>query len=161
MKKITLILAGIIISLTTFAQGKYGATPEDSLVCIESLIYKDYLKSDPDLAKQLWRKAYAICPQSQKSLYINGVKIYKSLAKEVLATTAVATFIVSWNCLFGNYQDLSGASHAGPLNSLLPVLALPLTPFTLSSPSLGLLLGKNLSTISLFEVKSSDTAKTA
>jgi len=81
MKKLALILTGITISLSTFSQGKYGATPEDSLVCIESLIYKDYIKSEPKLAMSLWKKAYSVCPGSQKSLYINGVKMYKTLIK--------------------------------------------------------------------------------
>lgn len=80
MKKITLILAGLLISLTTFAQGKYGATAKDSVVCIESLIYKDYLDSEPKLALKLWKVAYKTCPKSQKSLYINGVKMYGNLA---------------------------------------------------------------------------------
>lgn len=66
--------------------------------------------------------------------------VYKSLAKEVLATTAVATFVVLYNALVGGYTDLDGAQHAAIL-SALPSLVLPLTPFTLLSPSLGLLLG--------------------
>ena len=82
MKKLALILIGLTVSLTTFAQGKYGATPEDSVTCVESLIYKDYMKSDPKLALELWRVAYRVCPQSQKTLYINGVKLYEGLAKK-------------------------------------------------------------------------------
>ncbi len=82
MKKLALIITGLVISLASFAQGKYGATPEDSVKCIESLIYKDYLKADPKLAHSLWRVAYKTCPQSQKTLYINGVKIYEGLAKK-------------------------------------------------------------------------------
>ena len=82
MKKIALIFTGLIISLTTYSQGKYGATPADSIVCIESLIYKDYIKNEPTLALDLWRVAYKTCPQSQKTLYINGVKMFKSLAKK-------------------------------------------------------------------------------
>jgi tetratricopeptide (TPR) repeat protein len=82
MKKIALILTGLIISLTTYSQGKYGATPEDSVICIESLIYKDYMKNDAALALELWRVAYKTCPKSQKTLYINGVKMYKTLAKK-------------------------------------------------------------------------------
>mmetsp|Transcript_23946 Transcript_23946/g.29458 ORF Transcript_23946/g.29458 Transcript_23946/m.29458 type:complete len:576 (+) Transcript_23946:244-1971(+) len=67
--------------------------------------------------------------------------IYKNLAKEVFATTAVATSVVAWNAIFGEYQDFLSVTHPGPLaDTLLPVLALPLAPFTLSSPSLGLLL---------------------
>jgi len=72
------------------------------------------------------------------SIFSSGV--YKSLAKEVLATTAVATFIVVWNGLVGGYTDLDGAQHAAVIANVLPQLVLPLTPFTLLSPSLGLLL---------------------
>lgn len=82
MKKIALILVGLIMSLTSFSQGKYGATPEDSITCIESLIYKDYMNNDPVLALELWKVAYKVCPQSQKTLYINGAKMYKTLAKK-------------------------------------------------------------------------------
>ena len=70
--------------------------------------------------------------------------IYKSLFKEVGATTAVATFLVVWNILFGQYQDFLGVVHDGPFaQSILPTLSMPLTPFTLASPSLGLLLGES------------------
>ncbi len=81
MKKLTLAIIGLAISSLTFAQGKYGKTPQDSITCIESLIYKDYLKSDPTLAFSLWKKAYETCPQSQVSLYINGVKFYQDFIK--------------------------------------------------------------------------------
>jgi predicted membrane chloride channel (bestrophin family) len=73
------------------------------------------------------------------SFFASGV--YKNLAMEVIATTAVATFIFLWNMIVGEYQDFSGMYHEGVLkDSILPVLTLPLTPFTLSSSSLGLLL---------------------
>jgi hypothetical protein len=65
------------------------------------------------------------------------------LFKEVVATTSVASFVVVWNMIFGDYQDLLSVTHQGIFHdSLIPVLAMPLAPFTLSSPSLGLLLGK-------------------
>ena len=69
--------------------------------------------------------------------------IFQNISREVLATTTVAAFVVGWNAVFGDYQDLSGVTHAGVLkDSLIPILTLPLSPFTLLSPSLGLLLGK-------------------
>ncbi|MCO6500342.1 MAG: hypothetical protein J5I47_08205 [Vicingus serpentipes] len=80
MKKVVSIIVGIVLSVSAFAQSKYGATPQDSITCIESLIYKDYLKAEPKLALELWRKAYKVCPQSQKTLYTNGVDLYKDLA---------------------------------------------------------------------------------
>ncbi len=71
--------------------------------------------------------------------------IYKSLAKEVFATTAIASFVVTWNMIFGDYQDFNFVTHAGPMkDSIIPILCLPLAPFTLASPSLGLLLGEYL-----------------
>jgi hypothetical protein len=69
--------------------------------------------------------------------------IYKNLFKEVAATTAVAAFILIWNGYFGTYHDLESVVHDGPMkDSIIPILSLPLAPFSLASPSLGLLLGK-------------------
>jgi ion channel-forming bestrophin family protein len=58
----------------------------------------------------------------------------------VAVVTAVATFIVIYNALVGGYLDFDGVQHEAVILGL-PKLGLPLTPFTLSSPSLGLLLG--------------------
>ena len=67
--------------------------------------------------------------------------IYRSLFKEVAATTTVASLIIIWNMIFGEYQDLSSVTHPGIMHdSLIPIICLPLAPFTLASPSLGLLL---------------------
>ena len=66
--------------------------------------------------------------------------IYRSLFKEVASVTSIATFVVAWNCLFGEYQDLKSITHEGIFHGVLPLLQLPLAAFTLSSPSLGLLL---------------------
>jgi tetratricopeptide (TPR) repeat protein len=94
--------------LTTFAQGKYGATPEDSVTCIESLIYKDYLKNDPVLANDLWREAYRVCPQSRKSLYINGAKIYKALAKKEKDAAKKAAYLDTMVQVFDQRIEMFG-----------------------------------------------------
>lgn len=65
--------------------------------------------------------------------------VYKNLAGEVGLTTAIASFVVIYNCIAGGYTDLGGVDH-NALIPFLPVLSLPLTAFTLTSPSLGLLL---------------------
>jgi len=79
MRKIATLSLGIFLATVSFAQN-YGATPEDSITCIKNLIYKDYIKTDPKLALSMWKTAYKICPGSQKSLYINGASMYKTLA---------------------------------------------------------------------------------
>jgi len=71
------------------------------------------------------------------SLFNSGV--YKSLGGEVFAVTAIAAFVVLWNGLTGGFTDFNGVQHEAVVN-FLPMLTLPLTPFTLLSPSLGLLL---------------------
>ena len=58
---------------------------------------------------------------NMSTIFSSGV--YKSILGYVAATTAVAAFVCIWNA-----------------NKALPRLVLPLAPFTLSSPSLGLLL---------------------
>lgn len=74
-----------------------------------------------------------------KTLFNSG--IYKQVSREVIATTSVATFVFLWNMIAGGYTDLVGVQH-GPLitSPLVQVIGLPLTAFTLVSPSLGLLL---------------------
>ena len=37
--------------------------------------------------------------------------IYKNIGREVVACTAVATFVCGWNLLVGGYQDFSGVMH--------------------------------------------------
>ena len=67
--------------------------------------------------------------------------VYKNMAREVTATVAIATFVCFYNIVVGSYQDFSGVEHAGLIQSqVFPKLGLPLAPFTLASPSLGLLL---------------------
>lgn len=76
-----------------------------------------------------------------KSITDSGVN--RNLYKEVIATVSVSAFIILWNGVFGDYQDFSGVTHAGIFHdSSIPILALPLAPFTLSSSFLGLLLGE-------------------
>jgi hypothetical protein len=68
--------------------------------------------------------------------------VYKNLGREVAATTFIATFIFLYNLLTGGYTDLVGVQHAAIISAdWLPKLGLPLAAFTLTSPSLGLLLG--------------------
>jgi len=74
---------------------------------------------------------------------ITSSGVYKGVGREVLATTAIATFVVLYNCAVGGYADFEGIKHDALISSQwLPLLGLPLAPFTLSSPSLGLLLGE-------------------
>ena len=74
------------------------------------------------------------------SMFVSGV--YKNLGREVAATTGVAAFICLYNAFVGGYTDFEGQQQAALISSFwLPMIGLPLAPFFLMSPSLGLLLG--------------------
>ncbi|RMG78798.1 MAG: hypothetical protein D6707_09300 [Bacteroidetes bacterium] len=83
MKKVLLVLGLGMITVLADAQGKFGATPEDSVACVKNLsLYKEFYKQkNYKDALPGWRKAFQICPQSRKSLYIDGVNIYKYFIK--------------------------------------------------------------------------------
>ena len=75
-----------------------------------------------------------------KTLFNSG--IYKNVTKEVATTTGVAIFVFLWNMFAGGYTDLAGIQHGPVVESpFVQMIGLPLTAFTLVSPSLGLLLG--------------------
>ena len=75
-----------------------------------------------------------------QAIFSSGV--YKNLGREVALTTAVAVFVCAYNALVGGYTNLEGVVQPALLQSqYLPKLGLPLASFTLTSPSLGLLLG--------------------
>lgn len=68
--------------------------------------------------------------------------VYKNIGREVLATTTVAVLVCLYNALVGGYVDFSGTEHAAVItDALFTKAGLPLTPFTLCTSSLGLLLG--------------------
>jgi len=76
------------------------------------------------------------------ALFTSGV--YRNLGREVTATTSIAAFVCLYNALVTGYTDFEGVQHAALITSeWLPKIGLPLAPFTLASPSLGLLLGKS------------------
>jgi hypothetical protein len=67
--------------------------------------------------------------------------VVRSLTEELSLVAAVATAVCAYNALFAaGWDDLAGVRHE-PLVNFLPVLAVPTAFFTLSSPSLSLLLG--------------------
>lgn len=82
-----------------------------------------------------------------KTLFNSG--IYKQIGNEVALTVCVAMVVCGWNLLVGGYQDFAGVQHDAIITEKWAMMVgLPLTPFTILTPSLGLLLGE-ISTFSL------------
>lgn len=77
MKRILTIMFAAVISLTAFAQGRFGP---DSAECVKYLsYYQEYMKHNNNAeAIGPWREAYAICPvTASQNLLINGQKLMR------------------------------------------------------------------------------------
>jgi tetratricopeptide (TPR) repeat protein len=85
MKKFSWILIYLLLAGTAYSQkGKYGSTPEDSIACITNIsLYKEHFKQKNYTdAKEGWINVFNGCPQSQKSTYLNGIKMYTKYIKD-------------------------------------------------------------------------------
>tara|TARA_B100000886_G_C20425188_1_gene493609 strand:- start:3228 stop:4532 length:1305 start_codon:yes stop_codon:yes gene_type:complete len=81
MKKLLVLFSAFIsipLSANSLFDGKYGS---DSVQCVTNRsLYNEYVKQkNYEDAMPPWRKAYALCPKSTKSIYIIGAKLYKNL----------------------------------------------------------------------------------
>jgi len=77
MKKFSVILFALMLSLPSFAQGRFGA---DSAECVKYLsYYSEYMKQNNiEEATPCWRKAISVCPPTaNQNLLINGQKILR------------------------------------------------------------------------------------
>ena len=77
MKKILTMMFAAVLSLTAFAQGRFGA---DSAECVKYLsYYKEYLKhNNNEEAIGPWRQAYAICPPTaSQNMLLDGQKLMR------------------------------------------------------------------------------------
>jgi ion channel-forming bestrophin family protein len=69
--------------------------------------------------------------------------VVRQLLGEVMIIGGIATTVVLYNCLFvTGFTDFAMVQHPPVFNWGLPLMRLPLEPFSLSSPALSLLLGK-------------------
>lgn len=84
MKKQLFAVVMLAASFGASAQSKYGATPQDSLTCLENnSLYTEYVRQkEYRSAQPYWLKAVDVCPKFSKNLYIKGVTMYKSFIKE-------------------------------------------------------------------------------
>lgn len=82
MKKQLFTIALVFLTMASFGQ-KYGATPEDSISCLENTsLYKEFYKQKNYVdARGPWMNAVQLCPKSSKNLYIKGATMYKAFIK--------------------------------------------------------------------------------
>ncbi|MCU0320068.1 MAG: hypothetical protein MUE88_08320 [Flavobacteriales bacterium] len=78
---ITLGTLALLVATQATAQSKYGATPADSVTCVQNLsLYQEFMKQpggEKD-AYEPWKQVVRVCPTANKGIYQNGVKILTS-----------------------------------------------------------------------------------
>ena len=84
MKKSILIILALLSGGMAFAQGKFGATPEDSVTCVQSIsLYREFVKQkNYKDAKGAWITSWTTCPKARKFIHTDGEKMYKAFIKE-------------------------------------------------------------------------------
>jgi hypothetical protein len=87
-KPVGLIALFGLMVLTLSAQpdeSRFGNTPEEIEECKKSLsLYREYRdQNQMQDALPYWRDAFRICPQSAKTIFIDGVKFYTSMLDEI------------------------------------------------------------------------------
>ncbi len=106
MKKLSFIglaIAAMLFSTNVKAQ-KYGATPEDSVKCIQNLaIYLEFFKQNDFVnAYEPWKEIINNCPQSSKNAFIRGATLLKNLIAQKDITPAHRDSLMDE--LFGLYD---------------------------------------------------------
>lgn len=73
---------------------KYGSG-EDSIRCIKNLsLYRTYARQGNfEYAHTFWRVPFSECPQSSQNLYVDGVRIYKSLIDDAADETLKQQYV--------------------------------------------------------------------
>ena len=116
--------------------------------CIESMEDADSIS--PEIARRYRRTVYThddwVKHRQQDrffiylgSLFDSGV--FRNSEREVYVCTTISAMVCVYNALAGGYTDLMGGQH-GAIIPGLPVVGIPMTAFTVTSASLGLLLSK-------------------
>lgn len=79
--RITGLLVALVLVGSAQAQSKFGATPEDSVTCVNNLsLYQEAMKNSNVEegyrdAYGPWKEVLRVCPTSMKGIYQNGTKI--------------------------------------------------------------------------------------
>lgn len=128
----------------------YGATGFENF-CVEDDDNRAELISSPERARKFRRTVYTHDDwkmhrqQDRFLIYLGSMfrsGVYENSKREILFTTAIAAFVVVYNGLRGGYTDISGVVHPAPYPG--QVIGIPITAFSVTTSSLGLLLSKLL-----------------
>jgi tetratricopeptide (TPR) repeat protein len=101
IRNLAMVLA-LTVSIGAMAQSKYGATPEDSVTCVQNLsLYQEFMKQGAYKdAYGPWREVLRVCPGSSKGAYQNGIKLLTTFIDEEKDPARKTRLIDSLNVVY-------------------------------------------------------------
>ena len=112
------LFAGLSLNSKVAAQGKFGATPEDSVECIMNLslygeFYKQwknsgYKNTSVNDAIGPWRKVLRDCPAARLGTYVDGIKMYTHFIKREKDPTKKDAYIDTLMMLYDSRIEYFG-----------------------------------------------------
>ena len=148
---ISVFLVGLLHNTNGFVLPQPKGSPVAYNTLVSSLTDAIITSPNNEASRKFRRTVYDFKdwpPHRSTERFSNGVRTFfssqinRGLFKQMYTIAAVATFTVVWNALAGGYVGLDMVHHAARC-PYLPTLVLPLPVFTLTSGSLGLLLGES------------------
>ena len=122
MKLCTLILATLLLPLTSFAQERYGETEDQQLLCKEAIsVYRSYKKQkNYDEAFIQWKKACDVCPlTATENILRDGVTFLNNQLKKTEDEARRASITDSIFSLYDQRMELFPATKKYPKNSCM------------------------------------------
>jgi len=122
MKLCTIILATLLLPLTSFAQERYGETEDQQLLCKEAIsVYRSYKKQkNYDEAFIQWKKACDVCPlTATENILRDGVTFLNNQLKKTEDEARRASITDSIFSLYDQRMELFPATKKYPKNSCM------------------------------------------
>lgn len=98
MKKLKIVFVSALLLLAgsaANAQGKFGATPEDSVACVSNIsLYQTFYKqNDYERCYGPWKEVLKYCPRFSKTIYQRGAAIMKTMINKAATPEERETYI--------------------------------------------------------------------
>ncbi len=122
MRLFTLILATLLLPITSFAQERYGETEDQQLLCKEAIsVYRSYKKQkNYDEAFIQWKKACNVCPlTATENILRDGVTFLNNQLKSTEDDARRASITDSIFELYDQRMELFSSTKKYPKNNCM------------------------------------------
>jgi len=96
-------------------RGKFGATPQDSVICVQNLNFiKDEMNSkNYDVAYKMFTEIIRICPSASQNTYLYGITLMKNFANNTEDQVQQQKYVDTILMLYDKRHELFGKPSKG------------------------------------------------